>query len=103
MKFNWKIISISETELVGEKKLPKITIVIEEEEGEYPDMLVGTIFGEKNVNQYSDLKVWDIVDAQFNMKGRQDPKNGKWYWSNNIWKIETTGSTQSSENDDLPF
>lgn len=99
--FNWKIIYLSNIEKVWEKQYEKRTVVVEEQKDDYPQKLVGTLFGKK-VQEFSNLSVWDEVEVEYNLAWSEN--KGKWYGNINIWMIKKTGGTTKNEDmDDLPF
>lgn len=100
MTIEGKIIFISEETLVGQKQLPKISFVVEEDsDKEYKNSLMIDLLGERTelIKQY---KVDDHVKVFLNYRAKEyDGRRFNSIWA---WKIE--GETSGwSEGDQLPF
>ena len=63
---------------------------IEEAEGQYPQSLLGDIFGDK----LEVLNVGDVVTVTYNVKC--DEYDGKLYGKNNVWKVDVNSKAYAS-------
>lgn len=107
MIFEWKIIFISDQIEVGQKWLPKISFILEENtDKEFKSSISIDLLWEKT-DLIKNYKVWDTIKAYLNFKANEF--NGKRYNRISSWKIEwlswETSSQKSStkQDDDLPF
>jgi len=111
MDFVWKITHIGPREEVGPNLLPKLSFIVEELEGQYPNSLVIDLIKEKTdiISSYS---VWDEVKVSINFKARE--YNGRHFTNISGRRIERVWWSQSSHtpketkkesrpSDDLPF
>lgn len=100
MTIEGKILFISEETLVGQKQLPKVSFVIEEDsDREFKNSLMIDLLGEKTdlIKQYN---VWDHVKVSLNYRAREyDGRRFNSIWA---WKIEGNAAASNS-GDDLPF
>ncbi|MDR0282935.1 MAG: DUF3127 domain-containing protein [Candidatus Peribacteria bacterium] len=100
MTIEGKIIFISEEAIVGQKELPKISFVIEENsDREFKNSLMIDLLGEKT-EMIKSFKEGDVVKVFLNYRAKE--YNGKWFNSIGAWKIESLGSSVPV-NDELPF
>ena len=104
MEVTGKIISIGDTQKVGQKQFPVREFVLETEE-KYPQKLPIRVVGDKTpeLNSY---KEGDNVTVRINLKGRE--WNGKhfvnieaWSFTHNVGQVERQGP--GPEHDGLPF
>lgn len=103
LAFEGKITFISDTEEVGNNKLPKRTFVLEEvSDKEYKWSIALDLYNEKTglMDQYN---VGDTVKAFFNVRSRE--YNDRYYNSISARKVEEMDSNASGSDpiDDLPF
>ena len=101
MTIEGKIIFISEETLVGQKQLPKVSFVIEEDsDREFHNSLMIDLLGEK-IDLIKQYNVGDHVKVSLNYRAREFD----WRRFNSIgaWRIEWTAGAASSWGDDLPF
>ena len=100
MKITGVIKAITEKTIVWQKQTEKVTIIIEELEGKYPNSLAIDVLGEKVWELKA--KVWEQVTAEYNAQANEH--NGKRYNGLRLWKIEKAGIDGVEEdNSDLPF
>lgn len=106
-KFKGKIIAISEVEKGNSskgKEWQKITFLVEELTGKYPQKAAFVLFGEDKVSGFKQ-KVDDIVEVDYNISSNE--YKGKFYTSLNAWRVEANnvGGVQQEliPTDDLPF
>ncbi|MDD2537163.1 MAG: DUF3127 domain-containing protein [Candidatus Absconditabacteria bacterium] len=101
MTIEGKIIFISEETIVGQKQLPKISFVIEENsDREFKNSLMIDLLGDKS-DMIKSFKEGDAVRVFLNYRARE--YDGRWFNSIGAWKIESMGGSSASSNDDLPF
>jgi hypothetical protein len=102
MTIEGKILFISEETTVGQKQLPKISFVIEENsDREFKNSIMIDLLGEK-IDLIKAYKVGDGVRVFLNYRARE--YDGRWFNSIGAWKIESLGGgSSSSSDDDLPF
>ena len=102
MTIEGKIIFISGETTVGQKQLPKVSFVIEENsDREFKNSLMIDLLGEK-IDMIKAFKEGDAVRVFLNYRARE--YDGRWFNSIGAWKIESMGgSSSSSSDDDLPF
>jgi hypothetical protein len=96
----------------------KLGFLVTETEGQYPNSLGVTVFGNDKVDNFLKYnKVGQEVEVQFNTKCREySDKNGVERFSNDInsWRINSVGGSSSAvdqyegdsepeDEDDLPF
>lgn len=100
MTIEGTIIFISDEALVGQKQLPKISFVIEEDsDREFKNSLMIDLLGDKTelIKWY---KTWDHVKVSLNYRAREyDGRRFNSIWA---WKVEWSASS-SNAGDDLPF
>jgi len=100
MTFEGTIIFISDEVLVGQKQLPKISFVVEENtDREFKNSLMIDLLWERTelIKQY---KVWDHVKVSLNYRAREyDGRRFNSIWA---WKIEWDANTSDTW-DELPF
>ena len=108
MKITGQITFISEVQEGTSDKggWAKRTIVVRENQAEYPNEIVLTLFKSGEHIDYAKdkftLKVGDNVEVEYN--ARANEYQGKWYGDNGIWKINKTNSVnQDNEPNDLKF
>ena len=100
MTIEGKIIFISEETIVGQKELPKISFVIEENsDREFKNSLMIDLLGDKT-EMIKSFREGDQIKAFLNYRAKE--YNGKWFNSIGAWKIESLGSS-APVNDELPF
>ena len=100
MKITGSIQYITPISIVWQKQMEKVTIIIEELEGKYPNSLAIDVLGEKVWELKA--KVWEQVTAEYNAQANEH--NGKRYNWLRLWKIEKAGIDGVEEdNSDLPF
>ncbi|MDR2415675.1 MAG: DUF3127 domain-containing protein [Candidatus Peribacteria bacterium] len=100
MTIEGKIIFISEEALVGQKQLPKISFVIEENsDREFKNSLMIDLLGEKT-ELIKSFKEGDNIKVFLNYRARE--YDGRRFNSIGAWKIEALGGNASAS-DDLPF
>jgi hypothetical protein len=102
MVIEGKIIFISEETIVGQKQLPKISFVIEENsDREFKNSLMIDMLGEKT-DLIKSFKVGDAVRVSLNYRARE--YDGRRFNSIGAWKIESLGGNSAAPADDeLPF
>ncbi|MDR0859976.1 MAG: DUF3127 domain-containing protein [Candidatus Peribacteria bacterium] len=101
MTIEGKILFISEETTVGQKQLPKISFVIEENsEREFKNSLMIDLLGDKT-DLIKSYKEGDSVRVSLSYRARE--YDGRWFNSIGAWKIESLGSGSSSNDADLPF
>ena len=102
MTIEGKIIFISGETTVGQKQLPKVSFVIEENsDREFKNSLMIDLLGEK-IDMIKAFREGDAVRVFLNYRARE--YDGRWFNSIGAWKIESMGGSSSSSNDDdLPF
>jgi hypothetical protein len=102
MTIEGKILFISEETLVGQKQLPKISFVIEENsDREFKNSIMIDLLGEK-IDLIKSYKVGDSIRVFLNYRARE--YDGRRFNSIGAWKIESLGGgSSSSSDDDLPF
>jgi hypothetical protein len=102
MTIEGKIIFISGETTVGQKELPKISFVIEENsDREFKNSLMIDLLGDKT-EMIKAFKEGDSVKVFLNYRARE--YDGRWFNSIGAWKIESLGSSAPASNDDdLPF
>ena len=101
MTIEGTIIFISEETIVGQKQLPKVSFVIEEDsDREFKNSLMIDLLGEKTelIKQY---KVGDHVKVSLNYRARE--YDGRRFNSIGAWKIEWWEGSSNSGGDELPF
>jgi len=105
LSFVGEIMEIFPVQLIENKEKTKSwmkqEVVLQEQEGQYPQALVVESFGQekidKNITPYS---VGDVVEVWFNAKARAyDKKDGSRgvSGSNDIWKVVSQSANQSSK------
>ena len=100
MKITGVIKAITEKTIVWQKQMEKVTIIIEELEGKYPNSLAIDVLGEKVWELKA--KVWEQVSVEYNAKAND--YNGKRYNGLRLWKIEKAGiDSVEDSSSDLPF
>ncbi|MDR0650938.1 MAG: DUF3127 domain-containing protein [Candidatus Peribacteria bacterium] len=100
MTIEGKIIFISVEALVGQKQLPKISFVIEENsDREFKNSLMIDLLGEKT-ELIKSFKEGDNIKVFLNYRARE--YDGRRFNSIGAWKIEALGGNVSAS-DDLPF
>lgn len=101
-KFTGKVIYIGElrsgTAQSG-KEWATQELVIEELNAEYPQTLVGDVWGKDKV-EHLNVKQGDIVSCTYNLKGRQ--YNGRWYGDISISNIKVEGNGLGISPDAVP-
>jgi hypothetical protein len=98
-----KILFISEEALVGQKQLPKISVVIEESsDREYKNSMMFDLMGEKT-ELIKSYQAGDIIKVSLNFRARE--YDGRRFNSIGAWKIERVsgGNATAAASDDLPF
>lgn len=101
MVIEGKILFISEEAIVGQKQLPKISFVIEENsDREFKNSLMVDLLGEKT-DLIKSFKVGDGVRVSLNYRARE--YDGRRFNSIGAWKIESLGGSSAGSSDDLPF
>lgn len=105
MKFEWKIIYIGPTEVVGGNQTEKRTFVLEENvEREHKASIAIDLWGQK-VNLLDWFEVDDIVSASLNFKANYSNTTDKYYngvSARGIRGIEV-GVNKEPEEEDNPF
>lgn len=104
MELTGKIISIGETQKVGEKQFPIREFVLETEEN-YPQKLPIRVTGDK-VTELDGYSVGQSLTVKINLKGRE--WKGKYFVNIEAWNINAAdqGNPQQAvtqEQEDLPF
>ncbi|MDR3168193.1 MAG: DUF3127 domain-containing protein [Candidatus Peribacteria bacterium] len=100
MTIEGKILFISEETNVGQKQLPKISFVIEENsDREFKNSLMIDLLGEKT-DLIKSYKEGDMIRVFLSYRARE--YDGRWFNSIGAWKIESLGAAPSA-NDELPF
>ena len=101
MTIEGTIIFISEEAIVGQKQLPKVSFVIEEDsDREFKNSLMIDLLGDK-VELIKQYKVGDHVKVFLNYRARE--YDGRRFNSIGAWKIEGNWWSSSSAWDELPF
>ena len=102
MVIEGKILFISEETIVGQKQLPKISFVIEENsDREFKNSIMVDLLGEKT-ELIKSFKVGDIIRVSLNYRARE--YDGRRFNSIGARKIESLGGSSTAPgNDDLPF
>jgi len=97
-----KILFISEEVTVGQKQLPKISFVIEENsDREYKNTLMVDLIGEKT-ELIKSYQVGDSIKVSLNFRARE--YDGRRFNSIGAWKIEPAGGGSHAASDEsLPF
>ncbi|MDR2189822.1 MAG: DUF3127 domain-containing protein [Candidatus Peribacteria bacterium] len=100
MTIEGKILFISEETKVGQKELPKISFVIEENsDREFKNSLMIDLLGDKT-ELIKSFKEGDSIKVFLNYRARE--YDGRWFNSIGAWKIEALGGS-SNASEDLPF
>lgn len=100
MQITGKLTTITPVQIVGDKQMEKLTIVIEETDSEYPSTLAIDVYWQK-VPYIKNHKLGDIVTAKFNGKVRE--YNDKIYNGISLWRIDWATDWVTKPWDDLPF
>ena len=101
MTIEGTIIFISDETEVGQKKLPKVSFVIEEDsDREFKNSLMIDLLGEK-IDLIKQYKVWDHVKVSLNYRAKE--YDGRRFNSIGAWKIEWNAGSSNSGGDELPF
>lgn len=93
MEFTGKITSISDEVQVSDK-LRKVSVIVEETTGMYPNSLAVDFLNDK-IMDLDHVNEGDVVTISVNSKCREH--NGRWYNSINGWKIASKGGAQKSQ------
>jgi len=80
--FKGKIIELTPVEKVGEKEYPKRLVIIEEQQGQYPQTAALELFGDK-VDKFN-MNEGDSGEFDYNISSRE--ANGRWYVSLQLWR-----------------
>lgn len=103
MKITGKVFSIGKEELVGEKRTPKITVVVEESgDSQYPNKLAIDFFGEK-VDIANDLTIGDEGTFSLNTKVNKSKTGDRVFNAISAWKVDIHSAKTESIHGDLPF
>ena len=98
MEFTGQITFIGEKEEVGENKLQKQSINLEEVDKQHPNTLQVNFWGDKIMLLWS-YKMGDVVKVSLNLKLTESKKDkGRFFNNINGWKIEKV-----EKKEDLPF
>jgi len=111
LSFVGEIMEIFPVQLIENKEKTKSwmkqEVVLQEQEGQYPQALVVESFGQekidKNITPYA---VGDVVEVWFNAKARAyDKKDGGRgvSGSNDLWKVVPQSDNQSSQTGNNPY
>ena len=111
LSFVGEIMEIFPVQLIENKEKTKSwmkqEVMLQEQEGQYPQALVVESFGQekidKNITPYS---VGDVVEVWFNAKARAyDKKDGGRgvSGSNDLWKVVPQSDNQSSQTGNNPY
>lgn len=101
MTIEGNIIFISEETLVGQKQLPKVSFVIEEDsDREFHNSLMIDLLGDK-IDLIKEYKVGDHVKVSLNYRAKE--YDGRRFNSIGAWKIEWSAGSSSNGGDELPF
>jgi len=110
MDFVGVITRIGEKRKVWKNEVELIEFVVEEQEGQYPDSLCFTLYGEEKVWVINGFTVGDYVEVGYNARVRSYDE--KRFNSINAWRMsKSEGQIQNeqemkqaeSADDDLPF
>lgn len=103
-KVKGKIKSKTKVENIKTKKgdFKKQTFAIDNGD-KYNPLMSFEVFGDEKVDGLTAFKVGDNVEVFFNASSRE--YEGRWYSKLSAWKIDASNgeSTESDDNDDLPF
>ncbi len=104
MEVTGRVISIGQTQEVGQKKFPVREFILETEE-KYPQKLPIRVTGDK-VTKLNEYKAGDNLTVKINLKGRE--WNGKYFVNIEAWSFTLNveqGNQQElePEQDGLPF
>jgi hypothetical protein len=114
MELKGKVIAITAMEKgmgANGKEWNKLTVVIEEQTGQYPKKQAIVFMNEK-AKEADAIKLGAYLTVQINIESRE--YNGKWYTDVKGWKFEVQNNTappaasnelpaDSGEDSDLPF
>ena len=108
MKFKWKILHISDVQIVGAEWHHKKDIVLEEIDVEYPNSIYLTVFGRDKIWMIDPYSVGDVLSILYNVKAVK--YKGKRFSNNTIWRInkpndkkETSAESAIDWEEGLPF
>ncbi len=109
LKFTGIVTFVSKEEIVWDKKIPKMYIVLEEEDKEYPSSIRIEFYNSEKVMMVRAIKVGELHTVLYNT--RVNEHWWKHYMSANARKLvkrkkksETDfDDVPSAKNDDLPF
>jgi len=72
----------------------KQEMVVEYKEGNFPNKLCVSVWGQDKVNELARFNAGDEVKIAFNLSSREF--NGKWYTDVKAWKIESLSARQQA-------
>lgn len=102
MQFTGTITHITPIEHIGEKETPKFTLVLAEQDVEYPKSLAVDVRGDKT-QWHDQYAIGEEVTVSINHKSREH--KGRHYNSISAWKIEKTNDPVSNHDmdEEAPF
>jgi len=102
-----KLTEIFDTKVVSDKfKLRQF--VLTDDSGQYPNEVIFQL-NQDRVELLDTLKIGDMVDVEYNLKGKRWEKDGKVSYFNTleVWKINLINTPSLAENlgvqDELPY
>lgn len=106
MEYTGKVKFIGEKEVIGDKKLEKMTIVLDEEtDREFKWGLAVDFFGDK-IALTEWIKLNDVITVYLNTRvSESKTQPGKYFNSISSWKVvkDKEETKEGTENEDLPF
>lgn len=94
-----KVIKVEETKTYGAKGFQKRIMVIEIEDGKFPQKIPVEAV-QKNVDLFDGIQEGDEVTAKCNLRGSE--YNGKYFLSLQCWKLERGASSENHDRPPIP-
>ncbi len=97
MDFQWIITFVSPIEEVGANKTKKITVVVKEMQGQYPQSMA-IDFLKDNTTAAESLNVGDVVNVSVNFRAQEGTDwTGRHFNSINGWKVALLAKSTNEE------
>lgn len=97
MDFQWIVKFVWAIEEIGVNKIKKITIVVEEMQGQYPQSMAIDFLKDKTTIAET-LKAWDVVNVSVNFRAQEGTDwTGRHFNSINGWKVALLAKSTNEE------